>query len=238
METAVVTGASLGIGADVSQRFLDSGMQVVNLSNQTPKISHPNLRTVNVDLTDRSALKAVAAELASEFTVTRFVHCAGAVRPALLESVDPNDLDYLNALHVTSAVILAQAFLPAMKANKFGRIVLISTRAILGLKNRTAYASSKAAQLGLARTWALDLAEHGITANVIAPGPIETEMFLEQLPDSAVRRELAQNVPVQRLGTPADIGRVVDFLANRESGFITGQTWYICGGASLGALTM
>ena len=237
-DTAVVTGGSLGIGADVCARFLGAGMNVINLSNQKPKLVHDRLTTIDVDLADRDATKSVAAEVAQQYSVTRLVHCAGAVRPALLEAVELSDIDYLNELHINSAVRLAQAFLPAMKSHQLGRIVLISTRGILGLKTRTAYAATKSAMLGLVRTWALEFAEYGITVNAVAPGPIETEMFREHVPDQSVREELARNVPVQRLGKPQDIGRVVQFLTDSESGFVTGQTWYVCGGASLGVLTM
>ena len=236
--SAVVTGGSLGIGADVCQRFLDNGLDVINLSNQEPKIAHQRLTTISIDLTDRDATRKAAKEIAAGSQVTRFVHCAGTVRPAVLDEVELDDLDYLTELHINSAVTLTQAFAPAMRSSGFGRIVLISTRGILGLKTRTSYAATKAAMLGLVRTWALELAEFGVTVNAIAPGPIETEMFLEHLPDAEVRRQLASNVPVQRLGAPGDIGRVVEFLAAKDSGFITGQTLYVCGGASLGVLTM
>lgn len=238
MTTAVVTGGSLGIGADVCARFLDQGLQVINLSNQPAKIDHANLRNIEVDLTDRVALRKIAADIAQQYDVSRLVHCAGAVRPELLESTDLEDLDYLNELHVVSITLLAQTFQPAMKTAGFGRIIMISTRGILGLEARTAYASSKSALLGLARTWALEMAGIGITVNVIAPGPIETEMFCEHLPEQERRAEVAKNVPVKRLGAPQDIGRVIEFLADEDSGFITGQTWYVCGGASLGVLTM
>jgi NAD(P)-dependent dehydrogenase (short-subunit alcohol dehydrogenase family) len=237
-DVAVVTGGSLGIGADVCQRFLEAGMSVLNLSNQPPKIEHAELQTIDVDLTDREATRALAADIAADHAVSRFVHCAGAVRPALMEEVKPEDMDYLNELQINSALSLAQAFTPGMKERNFGRIVMISTRGILGLKTRTAYAASKSAMLGMARAWALELAEFGITVNVIAPGPIDTEMFRDHVDDADVRARLAKDVPVGRLGTAADIGRVIDFFCDKDSGFITGQTWYVCGGASLGVLTM
>ena len=91
----------------------------------------------------------------------------------------------------------------------------------------------------MVRTWALELAKDGITVNCVAPGPIVTDMFHELVPeDSEQKGRIAQSVPVKRLGTPEDIGRVVKFLCEEDSGFITGQTWYICGGASLGSLAL
>ena len=91
----------------------------------------------------------------------------------------------------------------------------------------------------MVRTWALELAKDGITVNCVAPGPIVTDMFHELVPEESEQKsKIAASVPVKRLGTAEDIGRVVEFLCAQDSGFITGQTWYICGGASLGSLAL
>ena len=106
------------------------------------------------------------------------MHNAGAIRAALLGAVDVADLQALTQLHLGAAIDLTQAFLPGMKAARFGRIVLISSRAALGLQTRTSYSATKAGLIGMARTWALELGPSGITVNVVAPGPIaDTEMF-------------------------------------------------------------
>ena len=133
-----------------------------------------------------------------------------------------------------------QAFLPAMTAASFGRVVLISSRAASGLESRTAYSATKAGMLGMARTWALELAPQGITVNVVAPGPIEaTEMFHEVIPQGSERMQLlADSIPVRRLGLPDDISRAVTFFTDPEAGFITGQTLYVCGGTSVGSLSL
>ncbi|MFK4979975.1 SDR family NAD(P)-dependent oxidoreductase, partial [Klebsiella pneumoniae] len=91
----------------------------------------------------------------------------------LVESTPVSDLAALNQLHLGAALTLTQAFLPAMKARHFGRVILMSSRAAMGLATRTAYAATKSGMVGMARTWALELAPHGITVNVVAPGPIE-----------------------------------------------------------------
>ncbi|NNM00562.1 MAG: SDR family oxidoreductase, partial [Gammaproteobacteria bacterium] len=164
---------------------------------------------------------------------------AGVIRPALLPDVNLDDFDYLSALHVGAAMILAQAALPAMKASGFGRIVNISSRAALGLATRSSYSATKAALLGLTRTWALELAQFGITANAIAPGPVETDQFHELIPaDSPKKAQVAAAVPVGRLGTPDDVAHAAAFLMAEESGFITGQTLYVCGGTSVGSLIL
>ena len=235
---AVVTGGSLGIGADICERILKDGVRVINLSNQPPKITHPKLETINLDLTDRQATEKSAKEISEKYQVIKFVHCAGAVCPARVEDVKLEDLDYLTQLHLGCAIILMQYFLPAMRAAKMGRVILISSRAVLGLETRTVYSATKAAMLGMTRTWALEFAKDGITVNAIAPGPIVTELFQQHISDPEKQAAIAKTVPVQRLGKPGDIGRAVHFLLDDENGFITGQTWYICGGASLGIISM
>jgi NAD(P)-dependent dehydrogenase (short-subunit alcohol dehydrogenase family) len=125
-----------------------------------------------------------------------------------------------------------------MKAQRFGRIVLISSRAVLGLSNRTAYAATKAGLLAMARTWALELGPFGITANVVAPGPIAgTRVFHDIIPAGSPRiPAITQSIPVKRLGTPDDVARAVVFFASPEAGFVTGQTLYVCGGTSVGSV--
>ena len=238
-QAVVITGGNRGIGADITRRFLDSGYQVVNISRQIPAFSHERLVNYTADLADQQATLEAATEIAEKYTVTNFIHNAGVIRPALLEDVKIEDLDYLTQLHVGSAITLAQRFVPAMRAAQFGRIILISSRGVLGLVTRTNYAATKAGQMGVVRTWALELAKDGITVNCVAPGPIVTDMFHELVPEESEQKDkIAQSVPVKRLGTPEDLGRVVKFLCEEDSGLITGQTWYICGGASLGALAL
>ena len=149
------------------------------------------------------------------------------------------DLDALVELHLGCAIQLVQAALPAMRHRRYGRVILLSSRAALGLATRTSYAATKAGMLGLARTWALELAADGITVNVIAPGPIRTDMFYGVVQaGSDKERQLEQSVPVRRLGEPADVARAVGFFAEPANGFVTGQVLYVCGGTSVGSLLL
>jgi NAD(P)-dependent dehydrogenase (short-subunit alcohol dehydrogenase family) len=237
---AVVTGGSTGIGAEICRRMLDAGYEVVSLALDKPKDSHARLHSVQVDLTDRTATTRAVNDVARRFAVTHIVHNAGAIRPALLPDVDLDDLDALSQLHLGSAIALVQACLPAMKRDRFGRIVMISSRGAIGLQTRTAYAATKAGMVGMARTWALELAADGITVNVVAPGPIsDTEMFHSMVPkDSEREQALAAAIPVKRLGRPDDVARAVMFFCDRDASFVTGQTLYVCGGASLGTIVI
>jgi NAD(P)-dependent dehydrogenase (short-subunit alcohol dehydrogenase family) len=136
-------------------------------------------------------------------------------------------------------VQLVQATLPGMRERRFGRIVLMSSRAALGAQTRTSYSATKAGMLGMARTWALELAPHGITVNVVAPGPVHTEMFYDVIPAGSEREhKLAASIPVGRVGEPADVARAVSFFIHPEAGFVTGQMLYVCGGASIGSLSL
>jgi NAD(P)-dependent dehydrogenase (short-subunit alcohol dehydrogenase family) len=126
-----------------------------------------------------------------------------------------------------------------MKEQGFGRIVIIGSRAMLGLETRTSYSATKAAQIGLVRTWAMELGQHGITVNAVAPGPIVTDMFTEVVPeDSDKAGQIADGLPVKRLGRPDDVARAVMFLVSPDNGFVTGQCLFVCGGASLGSLAL
>src|SRR5690606_22991475 len=137
------------------------------------------LHHLGVDLLDAQATEQAAAEAASRFDITHVIHNAGVIWPKLLPEVTQADLQGLTQLHLGSAITLVQAALPAMQAKQFGRIVLMSSRGALGLPTRTAYAATKAGMLGMARTWALELAAQGITANVVSPGPIQTDVFYD-----------------------------------------------------------
>ncbi len=237
---ALVTGTSTGIGLKICEYLLARGLTVLALARRPTPIANPRLISVEVDLADRAATQAVAADLAQRHAIGTFVHNAGVIRPALLADVKLEDLDALTELHLGSAIAIAQAVRPGMRERGFGRIVLISSRGALGLATRSAYAATKAGMIGLARTWALELAAEGIPVNVVAPGPIRgTEMFHAVVPaDSEREQRLAAAIPVQRLGTPEDVARAVDFFIDPGAGFVTGQVLYVCGGASVGTLTI
>jgi NAD(P)-dependent dehydrogenase (short-subunit alcohol dehydrogenase family) len=237
--TAIVTGGSAGIGRAIAQRLLDHGQDVVSLDVQPSGLAHPKLRHVHVDLTDTEATRRVASDVARDHAVTTVIHNAGVIRPAPLTEVKLQDLNALVNLHVSAALLLVQAALPTMKDAHYGRVVLVSSRAVLGLPTRTAYSATKSAMLGMARTWALELAPHGVTVNVVAPGPIKTANFNGVVPEGSpqLEREI-QSIPVKRLGQPDDVARAVMFFADRGSGFVTGQVLYVCGGTSIGTLAL
>lgn len=236
---ALVTGGSVGIGRSICEHLLDDGYSVLNLSRRPADINNDRLTSVVVDLTDIDATRETMAGLAKRHKISTVIHNAGVIRPNLLEDVELEDLSYLTNLHLSAGIVIVQAVLESMKQDSFGRIVVIGSRAMLGLETRTSYSATKAAQIGMVRTWAMELGSYGITVNAIAPGPVVTDMFTDIVPeDSDVADKIADGLPVKRLGRPDDVARAVMFLASPDNGFITGQCLFVCGGASLGTLSL
>jgi NAD(P)-dependent dehydrogenase (short-subunit alcohol dehydrogenase family) len=237
---ALVTGGSAGIGAAICAALLAADHEVVSLDLRKPDQPHERLQTFEIDLTDMEATRQLAGELAGRLAVTHLIHNAGVIRPNLIEATEPDDIDALAKLHLAAPLILLKAVLPAMKEQQHGRVVLLSSRAAQGGVTRTAYSATKAGIIGMARTWALELAPHGITVNVVAPGPVgSTDMFHSVIPaGSDQERALARSIPMRRLGTPEDVANAVMFFASPHSSFVTGQVLYVCGGSSVGTAPM
>ena len=228
--TAVITGGNKGIGADLARVMQQRGWHVISIARNPAGTM--GIEEVEADLTDPKAVAQAAADIASRHQVTHLVNNAGIILPNLLEEAKVEDMQVLTQLHLGAPLQLLQAFLPAMKERHFGRVMFNGSRAALGAKTRTAYSASKAGIIGMARTWALELAGHGITVNVVAPGPVLTDNFWGIIPKgSNAEADLAA-----RLGTPEDITRAFMFFAEPEAGFVTGQTLYVCGGASIGGV--
>ncbi|MEE9272719.1 MAG: SDR family oxidoreductase [Robiginitomaculum sp.] len=236
---AVITGASSGIGKDLALRMLGQGYEVINVSRRAADFSHDKLRNISCDLTNADETAAAAKTIAHKYKVTHFIHNAGMILPNLLEDASHEDILKLSQLHAGAALIFVQALAPAMKGAGFGRIVFNSSRAAMGVPTRTAYSFTKAGIHGMARTWALELGSYGITVNCVAPGPILTDNFWDIVDKGSEREQkLAASLPMRRLGTPEDVSNALLFFCAPENGFVTGQTLYVCGGASIGGVSI
>ncbi|RWR50147.1 SDR family oxidoreductase [Sinirhodobacter ferrireducens] len=231
--TALVTGGAGGIGAAIAARLAADGFRVAVLDIAEPTV--PVHRFDRIDLSDAGALAAQCARLAAEEEITCLVNNVGIVLPAALEQVAVADFDRLMHVNLRPSILCAQAFVPRMKALGGGRIVMNTSRVTLGKERRTLYSASKGAAQSMARTWALELGPHGITVNCVAPGPIGTEAFWRNNPpEAAPTREIIENIPVKRMGTGADVANAVSFFCAPETGFVTGQTLFVCGGVTVG----
>jgi len=234
--TVLVTGASTGIGAAIAAERVRAGWRVIDVSRRVAE-RIPAVVHVSADLTTPDGIER-AAQAAAEHGATAIVHNAGMIRPALLADVTLDDLDALVALHLKAAIRIAQAALPAMRAAGSGRILLVASRAALGLATRTGYAATKAGMIGMARTWALELAREGVTVNVVSPGPVESEMLDEVVVGDEARARVAAAIPVGRIGRPEDVAAVVGFFLSDAASFVTGQNLYVCGGTSVGTFAL
>ena len=238
-KTTLITGGTSGIGASIAKSLLAKGERVITLGLKMPNWVHENLYGYKADLTDEKQTKKAADLISAEHKINSVVHNAGIILPNLLSKVETSDVLTLSHIHLAAPIALTQAILPNMINDKNGRIVFISSRASMGMPTRSAYAATKAGIHGLARTWALELAENNITVNVIAPGPVLTQNFWDLVPkDGKLQQKISENIPVGRIGNADDIAHAVEFFLDDKSSFITGQILYVCGGVSLQGLAI
>jgi NAD(P)-dependent dehydrogenase (short-subunit alcohol dehydrogenase family) len=221
---ALVTGCSSGIGAAVVDRLLAEGWEVIGLSRSTPP-PRAGARWVSADLTDVSAVPAVLADVGPLEAV---VHAAGVQRSARLGALSLADGALMWRLHVDAATAVVDAVIDRVRDG--GRIVLMGSRTATGVAGKSQYAATKAALTGLARSWAMELAERRVTVNVVAPGPTDTPM----LSDPGRAATPPQPPALGRFVRAAEVAALTAFLLGPEGGMITGQQLVMCGGASLG----
>jgi NAD(P)-dependent dehydrogenase (short-subunit alcohol dehydrogenase family) len=232
--TILVTGASKGIGRALSERLAASGHRVVGIARRADDSNFPGT-LVAADLADRRATDATLRDLAARFAFDGVVNNVGFIRVGRIGDIDIDQLEESFRRNLTPAVQAVQAVLPAMRERNWGRVINLSSLTVLGVADRTAYAGAKSAISSFTRTWALELAQYGITVNAVAPGPTETEMFRETTPvGSEGERRFLSMIPLKRLGKPGEIAALIAFLLSDDAGFITGQTLFADGGASIG----
>lgn len=231
--TFLVTGATKGIGRALATRLAANGHRVVGIARGSDP-SFPGT-LVSIDLSDSQRAAAALAELAERFSFDGVVNNVGLVRLHQLGSIELADVDEILRVNLHPTLLTVQALLPTLRAKGWGRIVNLSSLTVLGVAQRTAYAAAKAAVGSFTRTWALELAETGITVNAVAPGPTETELFRQNTPaGSEAERRFLSLIPMKRLGQPDEIAAAIAFLLSEEASYITGQTLFVDGGGSIG----
>lgn len=224
MRHAMVTGASSGIGEAIVSRLLAEGWQVTGLSRTHVERDSPHFRSLSVDLSDERALTSLLPTLATPDAV---IHAAGMMASAPLGELESVISQRLWRLHVNVAETLVNHFAPRMEAGS--RIVVIGSRTSRGAAGRSQYVATKAALVGMVRSWAAELAAKGITANVVAPGATQTPML--NAPDRA--SSPPKMPPLGRLIKPQEVASLVCWLLSEDAAAVTGQELVMCGGASL-----
>lgn len=220
----VVTGASSGIGAATVSRLLDDGWAVIGLSRRPPGVTHERLSWLGCDLSDSADLQATLAGLGS---LDAIVHAAGLQRSARLGELSSADSQEMWEVHVRAAEELVNTLIDDVVDG--GRIVLVGSRTMTGEAGKSQYTATKAAQLAMARSWAMELVDRAITVNVVAPGPTSTPMLID--PGRSVTPPRLP--PFGRFIEAAEIAGTVAFLLSPEARSITGQAIVQCAGASL-----
>ena len=242
---AIITGGARGIGKATAIKMVQEGASVALLDILAKDVSQTakelqgmggKAMGINVNVTHKADVgKAVEQALSQFGKVDILVNNAGLVKPALLEDVQDGDWDEVVNVNLKGTFFCTRAVLPFMKKVRYGKIINISSRASLGKEVRTVYGATKAALIGVTRTWALELAQYNINVNAIGPGPIATELFTAANPmDSPRTKAIIAGIPLRRVGQPEDVANLVSFLASDESSFITGQVIFICGGLTVG----
>ncbi len=235
---AIVTGASRGIGRAIAEQLARQGAVVVAAArgeNARPAVDEivaakGRAEAVSLDVTEPGACEQLVANVLERHSrIDILVNNAGITRDQLLLRMKRDDWDAVLATNLTAAFTLSQAVLKPMIRQRGGRIIAISS--VVGQSGNAGqanYAASKAGLIGFTKSLALEVASRGITANVVAPGMIETDMT-RALTEQA-RDEWASKIPLRRLGTPADIASAVCYLASDEASYITGQVLAVNGG--------
>ena len=231
--TVLITGGSKGIGLGCARAFAAAGHRVAVTSSSTP-VDEAGLLTVKCDVTDPEQVEAAVTQVEDQLgPVEVLVANAGITRDGLLVRMSEDDFDAVLSTNLTATWRMAKRVLPKMMKARWGRLIVVSSvGAYIGAPGQANYAASKAGLIGLARSIAREYGPRGITANVVAPGPIATDM-LDAMPEDK-REALAAQAPVGRVGTVEEVAAAVTFLASDPAAYITGAVIPVDGGLGMG----
>jgi 2-hydroxycyclohexanecarboxyl-CoA dehydrogenase len=237
--TALITGGAGGIGQAVAADLLSLGARVVVADVSSDRLAAVGtalgVATAYVDLADDESIDELAASVRGQ-GITILVNSAGLAPDIgrFLDS-DRSEWDRLYRVNQRSAILLTQLMLPAMIDRGFGRIIHVaSDTARAGAGGEAVYAATKASLLGFAKSVAREVARHGVTSNVVCPGPIRTPMF-----DEAARRNpelearMEKMTPMRRIGEPEEVSAAITWLASPRAGYVTGQVISVSGGITM-----
>ncbi|GAA1114514.1 MULTISPECIES: 3-oxoacyl-ACP reductase FabG [Streptomyces violaceusniger group] len=242
---AIVTGAARGIGAETAVRLAEEGRVVAVLdldegacAATVEKITEAGGKAIAVgcDVSDAEQVEAAVARVAEELGApTILVNNAGVLRDNLLFKMSESDWDTVLNVHLRGAFLMSRACQKHMVDAGFGRIVNLSSSSALGNRGQVNYSAAKAGMQGFTKTLAIELGKFGVTANAVAPGFIATDMTAATAERVGMgfedfQKAAASQIPVQRVGEPADIANAIAFFTGEAAGFVSGQVLYVAGG--------
>ena len=228
MKKVLITGASGGIGSKIAEVFRDAGYTVyAGFCNNKPEI--PGVNNIHIDVTDAESVMSAISEIGR---LDCLVNNSGISEQKLFSDITEQDWDRMFAVNTKGAFLTSKAVLPAMIKENSGRIINISSIwGEVGASMEVHYSASKAALIGFTKALAKEVSLSGVTVNCISPGFIETPMN-SHLSDEEIA-ECREEIPLKRLGTPADVASAALFLASDMADYITGQVISVSGGWNL-----
>lgn len=238
---AVITGGARGIGLSAARGLVRHGAAVVLFDVLEEELKGAatllqsaagTVSTVCGSVTDPVGVEQLRVAAERLGTVTIVVNCAGIIRRIDIDAMTTADLDELWQVNVQGTVAVTQLFLPQMIAQGYGKVInLGSIGSVIGLERRTAYATTKGAVAMYTVSLASEVGQHGVRANVIAPGYVDTDMASSHIWGEPARTQrLLERIPLGRFATAADLAGTFVFLASRASDYITGQVLLVDGG--------
>lgn len=240
---ALVTGSASGIGKAIAFKLAQQGAKVVVNDIQQEKIDEAvaDIREaggeaigIKSDVTNKADVQSMFTAILDTYgKFDILVNNVGISRDALIHKMTEDEWDSVLNINLKSYFLCTHEATKYFIEQQYGRIVNISSRAWLGGFGQANYSVAKGGIVSLTRTCAIELAKHNVTANCIAPGLIDTPLFRSFRQDAQER--LLKIQPINRIGQPEEVANAVSFFASDDSGYITGQTLYVCGGKSLGA---
>lgn len=243
-KTVLVTGSGRGLGAATALCFAKNGANVVvnDLNEKNAQAIAEEIKGLGVqamvsahDVSFSDQAKDLFQSIKTKFGHLNFlINNAGITRDSLFHKMTEEKFDEVIRVNVKGVFNCAQLGAAMMTEQKQGRIVSLASVSALGNIGQANYSASKAAVIGMTRTMALELAKFGITVNAIAPGFFDSA--LTQAIPQDVRDKFVQKIPLRRMGKPEEIGSLAAFLCSEEAAYVTGQTFFMDGGLSIGAL--
>lgn len=233
-KVAIITGAANGIGEAAAKKFVAEGAKVVvadfaDHGEEVAKNLGDSARFFKLNVTDKKSVAEMVQFAVDQFgTVDILVNNAGITRDAMLHKMTDEQFDQVMNVNVKGAFNCTQAVYPILKEKQYGRIISTSSvSGIYGNIGQTNYAASKAAIVGMTKSWAKEFGRNGVTANAVAPGFIKTSM-VAAMPEKVIEK-MEATIPLQKLGEPEDIANAYAFLASDEAKYITGHVLHVDG---------